>query len=876
MIASWLMLIAGVPQTPAVYRHADAPEIRAAPLRRSVRVDGVLDESSWSRATPAVVFTQRDPDEGALASERTEVRVLIGDDALYIGARLFDRDPGRIVGRLTRRDAPLDETDAFLVFLDSYHDHLTAFGFAVTPAGAVRDVVVGADGEEDESWDGVWEAAATIDSLGWVAEMRIPLSQLRYRRQSDAVWGIQLVRRIFRKQESSYFAFTPKAEEAGVSRYGHLTGLGELAVQERLELLPHTVVRGERSPAEPGDPFWNGSRGSLGAGLEGKYRVSGGVALNATINPDFGQVEADPAVVNLTAYETRYEEKRPFFIEGADFFRFGRLRAGHTADAPEYFFSRRIGREPTLEPDYDFIDIPDVTTIIGAGKVTGKTAGWSMGLLDAVTAEEHGRYLDDDGIVRTMPIEPLTNYFVGRAVRELRGGNTTVGGFATSVRRDLPTPDLEAELRSSAVAFGMDLNHAWGNRTWAVDASLTGSTIRGSADVINDAQRSSARYYQRPDATHLDYDPTRTSLSGHAAQLALSKLAGLHWRWSAAYQEVSPGLEVNDLGFQRDADRRVLGAQLEYRQQQPTRLLRTWQLSASVDQEWNFGGDRLARGLSAFVYTQLHSYWTVYGGVGHGFASLDDRLTRSGPLALDPGSWYVDANVTTDDRKPVYLWSNLFLRRQGGGSWTTSGTASLSLKPARGVKLKIGPWFEIDQSAAQAVTRVADTLATATYGRRYVFATLKQVSTALSTRLDWTFSPQLSLQFYGQLFVGSGEYHTYKEFDAPRTFDFSRYGIDRGVIVRDSSGVYTVDPDGDGPAESFSIYDPNFNDRSLRATTVLRWEYRPGSTIFLAWQHRRSDSAQVGDFRPGRDLGALFDAGATNVLVLKATYWLGL
>jgi len=873
----WLMLAAAMQQAPPPYRHDAGPVVRAAAVRGSVRVDGVLDESAWTRATPVTAFTQRDPDEGAPASERTEVRVLIGADALYIGARLYDGEPARIVGRLTRRDAALEESDAFLVLLDSYHDHLTAFGFGITPAGAIRDVVIGADGEEDETWDGVWDGAASVDSLGWSAELRIPLSQLRYRR-TGTEWGIQLARTIVRKQETSWFAFTPKAEEAGLHRFGHLADLGELVAQERLELLPHTVLRGERAPVVTGDPFRTGSDASVGAGLEARYRVTSGLALNATVNPDFGQVEADPAVVNLTAYETRYDEKRPFFIEGSDFFRFGRLRAGQAATPPQYFFSRRIGREPTLEPDYDYAEALDVTTILGAAKLTGKSGGWSVGLLDAVTAAEQALYVDDDNVVRAMSVEPLTNYFAGRVVRELRAGNTAVGAFATGVRRDLTTDDLMADLRSSAIAFGVDVNHAWGNRTWALDGSLARSTIRGSGDAIDAVQRSSARYYQRPDATHLDYDPTRTSLSGHAAQLALSKIAGRHWRWSTAYQEVSPGLEVNDLGFQRDADRRLLSARLEYRQQQPGRLVRNWQLSVSGDQAWNFGGDALERGLSASFYTQLHSYWTTYGSVGRGFPALDDRLTRSGPLARDPGNWYLDLNVTTDDRRPVFAWGEAYLSSDGEGGWTASGAMSLSIKPAPGVKLKIGPYLEVDRLSAQPVTRVSDSLATATYGRRYVFATVDQVSTSISTRLDWTFSPRLSLQLYGQLFVGSGAYHTFKEFEAPRTYDFIRYGADQGAIGRDSSGLYTVEPDGPGPAAPFTFYDPNFNDRSLRGTAVLRWEYRPGSTIYLAWQHRRSDSAPigVGDFDAGRDLGALFGAGATNVLVLKASYWLGL
>ncbi len=860
----------------ATYHHEAAPELRARRTRRAIQVDGILDERDWARAVPATAFTQLDPQEGEPASERTEVRVLIGEDALYIGARLFDREPGRIISRLTRRDASLSGGDAFQVFIDSYHDHLTAYGFGITPAGAIRDVVIGADGEEDDSWDPVWDAAAKIDSLGWTAELRIPLSQLRYRRQHDAVWGIQLSRRILRKQEASFFAFTPKAEREGVNRYGHLVGLGQIETSERFELLPHTVLQAEYRPAEPGDPFRDGSAYVGDVGFELKYKVSSGLTLNATVNPDFGQVEADPAEVNLTDFETRFDEKRPFFVEGEDLFRFGRLRAGNTETPPEFFFSRRIGREPSLEPDYDWVDMPDATTILGAAKLSGKTAGWSIGVLDAVTAKERGRFLDEDGRFGSTPVEPRANYFAARATRELREGNTTVGALVTAVNRDLPNEDLAAELRSSAYAVGVDVNHAWGNRTWALDFSLAGSTIGGTAEVIDDVQRSSARYFQRPDATHVDYDPTRTSLSGHALQLAFSKKAGHHWRWSFAYQEVSPELEVNDLGFQRRADRRVFSGELQYRQQQPTRLVRWWLVSGSASQQWNFGGDRVETELTGYFSTQLRNYWSLDGYLSYDLPSLNPRLTRGGPLGRDPGNLSTGLSVSSDDRKPVLLWTDFFYYRDRAGAWNTATTLSLSAKPSSGVKLSVGPYLEWGHFTAQYVTRTSDTLATATFGRRYVFSNLDQTTLSLKTRLDWTFSPQVSLQVYGQIFVSSADFYEFKEFVAPRTFEFSRYGKDRGTIARDSSGAHSVDPDGLGPAASFVIYDPNFNQRALRTTTVLRWEYRPGSTLFFAWQHRRFDQEAVGDFSLGRDLGGLFGAEARNVFVLKVSYWLGL
>jgi hypothetical protein len=877
MITGAVLLAALQVQAAAVgYRHKEAPEVRASPVGDAIVIDGRLDEPDWLEAEPASTFTQLDPFEGREASERTEVRILVGEDALYVGARLFDREPGRIVGRLTRRDFPLDDSDAFQVILDTYHDHLTAFGFTVTPAGAIRDVAIGADGEEDESWDGVWDAAATTDSLGWTAELRIPLSELRYRRQIEAEWGIQLSRRIVRKQETSLFAFTPKAEQAGVNRYGHLVGLGRLDTPRRLEVLPHTVARAEFAPAEVGDPFRDGSAYTGDVGFELEYKVSPGLVLNATVNPDFGQVEADPADVNLSDFETRYDEKRPFFVEGQDVFRFGRLRALQSADAPEFFFSRRIGKEPSLNLHEEWVDAPEVTTIGGAAKLSGKVGGWSVGVLDAVTPEENGRFFDAEGVRGSAPIEPLSNYLVGRVTREMEGSDTQIGGFLTAVHRDLSTTDLAEELRSSAYAAGVDVNHAWKDRTWALDLSLAVSDIRGSAEVIDDAQRSSARYYQRPDATHLDYDPGRTGLTGHALQLALSKLAGLHWRASVAYQEVSPGLEVNDLGYQRRADQRILSAEAQYRQQQPTRLFRRWRVSGSIEQGWNFAGESVGTQLGTSFSTQLHNYWQAYGYLHHDLGSLDPRLTRGGPMARSPEDWSAGLSVVSDDRGSVYLLGDLYYNNDSAGGRTIAPSLYVSMKPSPSVKVRVGPWIEWSRSTSQYVTRTSDTLAVATYGKRYIFSTIDQTTLALSTRLDWTFSQRASLQFYGQVFVGSGDYHEFKELETPRTFRFRSYERGSGTIERDQDGRYTVDPDGSGPAAAFGFSDPNFNQRSLRGTTVLRWEVLPGSTIYLAWQHRRSDYAYVGDFSLGRDVRALFGTPSRNVFVVKGTYWLGL
>ena len=840
-----------------------APVVRAVRPTGPIHIDGRLDEPDWALAEPARDFTQLDPVEGEPASERTEVRVLIDGTALYIGAFMADANPAAIVSRLARRDDSKTDADWFEVSIDAYHDHRTALEFGITPAGAFVDASLGADGGREPSWDPVWESKTRIDERGWVAEIRIPLSQLRYNDQDDAVWGIKFTRRILRKQETDLFAFTPKSEHAGINRYGHLTGLGKVRAPRRLELVPYSVVRGESTEVEPGDPFRSGSEIFLDAGFEARYGVTSGLTLDATARPDFGQVEVDPAVINLSDFETFYDEKRPFFIEGQDNFAFARYSPSGGSDFPDLFFSRRIGHPPTRSLSssrYRYADIPGETTILGAAKLSGKLNGkfrdWSLGVLEAVTPREEARYLDTFGAQQKAQVEPLSNYFVARAGRDFRGGDTSVGALVTAVHRDLNDEALADILRSSALVAGVDFNHSWNRRTWIVDAALVGSNIQGSTNAMLAAQRSSARYFQRPDATHFDLDPSRTSLSGRAAQLGLTKLAGRHWRGNIGYQEVSPGFEANDLGFQRHADVRNLTAALDYRENQPGPVVRTWRLRGYGRQRWDFGQTLITSSTGLYGYTQFNNYWSVSGQIDVNFETLDNTLTRGGPLAVSPAWTSSTLTVTSDDRKRSQMSASTTIGGDAYGGTTRSAYVSATVNWFPNLRFTATPSLSYNHYAAQYTAQIVDPLATMTYGRRYVFTDLDETTFGVSTRLDWSFTPQMTLQLYVQPFVGSGSYDHYAEFRSPRNFRFDRYGLERGTIERSSEGALSIDPDGPtGPAAPFTLYDPSFDYRSLRSSVVFRWEYRPGSPLFVAFQ-RRSNNDQA--------------------VVIKATYWIGL
>lgn len=910
LTALLLFLLPGAPataQTPdreALPRSSagDLPVAQAVPLEGRLVLDGILDEPAWQKAPPVTQFTQLDPLEGQPGSEETVVYFLYDDHYLYVGAVLKDRHP--VSTRLGRRDGFLLDSDWFTVSFDTYNDNRSGFKFEVNPSGVRGDEALsgGQDRRGDSSWDPVWEAATHIGEDGWSVEIRIPFSQLRFPNQEEQVWGLQIVRDIARNREKQLFSFTPKSQPGGIARYGDLVGLRGIRQSRGLEVLPYLQGRAEfvAVPQNPGVPFRNpfrdGSDLFHGAGVDLKYRLFSNLTLDATFNPDFGQVELDPAVVNLTAFETRYEEKRPFFVEGAGIFSFGQGGGegggggmmgggggggggGEGGGGPaQLLYTRRIGAPPpgSVPDEAVYTRVPDVATILGAAKLTGRTAGgWSLGFLEAVTGREQAAYVDAFRNRKEVEVAPLTNFVVGRAKRDLRQGQSSVGFLATAVHRDLGDGRLAQTLRSSAFAGGVDFLHQWSGRTWAVSGQVAASRIAGEPAVIESAQRSSARYFQRPDATHLEVDPTATSLSGYSARLRVGREAGMHWTGHLRMDITSPGFEVNDLGFQRDADRMELGGQLEYQENRPGDRFRRYEISLSPGATWNFAGDRLGTSLALRANFTFLNYWSTNLNYRREFPSLDDRLTRGGPLAATPASHQASVTVSSDFSKPYSGMGSLSYQWDEAGGARTTVWGRISMKPSSTVDLSLGPRLTLNRSAAQYVTRITDTLATATFGRRYIFADLRQTTLSIDTRLNVTFAPDLTLELFAQPFLASGDYGVLKELARPGRFEFSSYGLDKGTVTLDAKGNATVDPDGNGPARAFTVTNRDFNRVSLRGTAVLRWEWRAGSTLYLVWQQSRSDAYADGDFDLGREARAMFKGKADNIFMVKATYWIG-
>ena len=813
---------------------------RAVHATGRIHLDGRLDEPAWAQAPVTDVFTQIDPLEGQPASQKTEVRVVYDDDALYVGARLHDSGP--ITARLGRRDMPLGDSDWFGVMIDSYHDHRTAFGFDVNPLGVRRDEVKTID-QDDNSWDPVWEVATAIDSAGWVAEYRIPFSQLRFRPAADQTWGIQLERVIGRNREYAVSTFIPKRERGGVPRYGHLSGLHDVQPGKRLEVLPYTVSRAEYID-RGSNPYKTRNEYDATAGLDLVVRASSNLTMNATFNPDFGQVEVDPAVVNLGVYETFFQEKRPFFIEGSEIFAFG----AEGTSGGQLFYSRRVGREPSLTPPTPRADVPDATTILGAAKLSGKAGSWSLGVLEAVTDREKARFRDANDVDREMTVEPLSNYFVGRARRESRDGRTFVGGILSAVNRRLDSDELAATLRKSAVAGGVDFRHELGDRTWVIQGDAEASRIAGTTSAMVLVQQQPNHYLQRPDADHLEVDSSATSLTGYSVNMSLAKQQGEHWRGSIAGALTSPRYEVNDMGFSYRTDRKDAQVNVRYVENRPGPVLRRWGTGLSVRSEHNYAFDPILTIGTWSADAQTVGYWTVFVNAQRFFTAYDDRLTRGGPMAIRPAQLSASVMMESDTRKPITMGLGLDATRGDYGQWSWDAGVAVGVKASSRWNLTLTPSVTRQRVAAQYVSTVNDTSYALTFGRRYLFAPLDQTQVGLETRFNLTFTPRLTLETYVQPLISSADYGATKQLVAPKTFDFVPY--------------------------AGAVPNRDFNLRSLRGNAVLRWEWRQGSTLYVAWQQQRADVAPYGDFALGRDRRALFRTRPDDIFVVKVNYWL--
>jgi hypothetical protein len=837
-------LVAAALLTPPAGRAPSVPSPRESvtavevPAASALKLDGDLNDAVWQRAVPITDFRQRDPHEGAPPTFPTEVRVAYDETAIYIAVEAFDPDPGKLVGRLTRRDSD-SPSDWIQVYIDSYYDHRTAYEFAVNPAGVKVDGYWYNDDQEDSSWDAVWDVAVARTARGWRAEFRIPFSQLRFRADGLGTIGFGVARKIARLNETSTWPLVAKSVTGIVSQFGDLKGVHLTRSPKRLELVPYAVANVTTEP-DP-NPLVKATQPGASMGLDLKYALTPGLTLTATVNPDFGQVEADPAVVNLSAFETFFNERRPFFVEGSGIFRFD--VDCNDGQCSGLFYSRRVGRAPHEEidaPDLGYAVQPAQTTIFGAAKLTGRVGRFSIGVLDALTGEESATTALGD--VRTHPVvEPTTNYTVVRATREF-ANQSSLGFMTTATNRALPA--AMTDLARAAYTGGVD----WDWRLvkdYSLSGFWAGSTVRGDAPAILALQESTTHSFQRPDADYLGYDPARTSLDGHAGSLSFSKIGGEQVRFTSNVSFKSPGFDINDVGFMRRADQRTVSNWLQWRHERPSKYLRSFRINFNQWAGWNFGGDRLFSGGNVNAHAVFANSWETGAGFNVESRGFDDRLTRGGPGGYSEGFRTQWGYVSTDNRRLVV--GNLFVGHGADrhGSWFGHLNPEATIRPTSALSVSLGVRYSRNVADAQWIEEVTDP------GTHDVFGHLNQTTVGLTTRVNYTLRPTLSIQLYAEPFVSAGAYTHFKELVNGRA---ARYA--------DRYAPYAYDGN------------PDFNYKSFRTTNVLRWEYRPGSTLFVVWQQSREDDSEYGSFRFARDFRDVFRTPARNVLLVKLAYWL--
>ncbi|NMH88986.1 DUF5916 domain-containing protein [Flavivirga algicola] len=846
--------------TKALYNH-EAPVI-----------DGLLNDASWDIVDWAGDYIEHEPDENTPPTFQTRFKIVYDQKFLYIGVRCYDDAPDKIVKRLSRRDG--FEGDWIEFNFDSYHDQRSAFSFNISAAGVKGDEFVSNNGNNwDASWNPIWYAKTNIDSEGWTAEFKIPLSQFKFGKLDKQIWGLQSIRRIFRKEERSLWQRKPVDMSGWVSAYGELHGLINLEPQKQLEIQPYFVVKGETYEPEAGNPFKSGSSSEVTAGLDAKIGITNDLTLDLTVNPDFGQVEADPSAIALDGFQVFFREQRPFFVENKNIFnyRISQSQAGNTFGSDNLFYSRRIGRSPqgsVDSSDDEFVDQPENTPILGAAKFSGKTkSGWSIGVLESLTAKRHA-IIDNNGVRRNETVEPLTNYFVGRVQKDFNEGKTFVGGIFTATNRDDLTEELDF-LHTSAYSGGLDFKHQWHDRDWYVGGNLIWSHVLGSEEAIQNTQESITHLFQRVDADHVSLDSNKTSLTGSGGNLQIGKVGDGHWKFESGTTWRSPELELNDIGFQRQSDDIRHYTWVGYQTLKPDKTFRRVGINYNHWSVWDFGGNHNTLRFNVNSWQRWKSNWFSNIGFNYTPVNFSNFALRGGPrLRISPEISHWNS-IRTDDRKKVRF--NIFHNR----NYSTDGSyrsnhleLGLRYRPINALSLSVSPSYSVNKDKLQYIDNIdfnGDT--------RYLNGTIAQQTLRLSLRINYNINPNFTVQYWGQPFISRGRYSNFKYINnsLASNFDarFSEYNMNQLSLIDD---VYEVDDDLNGTAD-FAFDNPDFSFIQFRSNLVLRWEYIPGSEIFLVWSQ---DISQSGNPQEGlfKSLGnnVFGEEKPQNIFLLKATY----
>lgn len=836
-------------------------------------IDGRLDDAAWREGEWAGDYIQQLPVEGGVPSRETELKILYDDDNVYMAIRAYD-DMDQISRYRARRDEFTG--DVVGVCFDSYFDKRAGFEFDLTSAGTKIDLVLSNEGW-DVTWDAVWVGKVAYESDAWTAEFQVPLSQLRYGPQEEQVWGMHAWRWIDRLQEESQWNLIPRQGTGRLYNFGELHGIRDLEPRRRIELLPHVVGQVESLPDEVGNPYVGTAAGTGAVGLDAKIGLTSNFTLDGTINPDFGQVEADPSVLNLTAYETFYEEKRPFFLEGKRIFALGLAGSAIAGDesgtlqGDQVFYSRRIGAPPAVRPPIPvgaFLDTPGETSIISAAKVTGKTRdGLSIGLLQSLTASEHARVWLDEAEQR-ISVAPTTNYVVGRVQKDWDKGNAILGGMVTSSHRWLPDDGALDQLPTDAFTGAVDATRFFADRSYVVEGRALFSRISGAAPAILALQTQPVHYYQRPDASHLGVDADATSLTGYGGTLRVARYGNSKWSWSESLRWMSPGLELNDLGYLRQADIILNEAALGFTETEPHGAFRSYGVGVSRADGWDFGGLKTAGSTGVEASGMFRNLWGLFGGVAWVEAPTDTRLLRGGPAMRTSRfvSAHVGAHSDPSRRVNVSVATEHHFVPEGGSYADVS--TGVTVRPTDVVHVSAHAFYQHNVDDLQYVET-----AVAGGSPRYLLGRLDQESLGLTFRVNLFLTPDLTIQYYGSPFVSDGRYAEFKRATSPRATAYA----DRFHRIAAPEIEYVPDTNAYRVEEGGAVYtfgNPDFGFRQFRSNLVARWEFSPGSALYVVWSQERTENGISGESLTG-SLRSLGSAPAANVLLVKLSYWLG-
>ncbi len=836
----------------------------------AISVDGRLDDAGWRDVLPITDFVQAEPIEGAEPTDSMEIRFAYDDTALYIGARMSSTSGAPIQAHLSRRDEAA-QAENLQIELDTYLDRRTAYMFGLTASGVRLDHYHSSDDENnwDSGYDPVWEGRTTVDDQGWTAEFWLPFSQLRFNDSNALVWGLNIRRFVPSLNEEVYWVPVLRTEEGWASRFGDLRGMTGVRPRTRLEILPYvagsTRTIGNRDLE---DPFQDSLNLDQRVGADLKVGLGPNLTLEATVNPDFGQIEADPAEVNLSAFETFFGERRPFFIEGSDLLR---------GETNNFFYSRRIGGPPVGPADGDYVDYPATTTILGAAKLTGRLpSGTSIGALGAVTGEEFAR-TSNGGLFDETRVAPRAYWGVARVQQEIGVQGSTAGAQMTAMHRDLGGggDPLADRLTRTAITAAADTRVRFLNRTYEASFSAGGTYVEGDPAAIERIQRANTHLFHRPDQDEVRLDPARTSLGGLQIRTSFDKIAGRHWLGGGNIMIESPEFEPNDFGRLNYAGDVQANARIQYRETVPGRYLRSYSVqlnSGSTSYYQRSLGARVNTNLSTNL--TFHNFWSFNINYNRNYRGQDVQLTRGGPSMGTPHGWNMNASLRNGNAPSTQWNAGMFYRENELGDFEWSPDANLSMRPSPSWRISVGPEYSRERSSRQYVTARSGGRPE-TFGRRYIFGTIDRHTWATEVRVNYVFKPDLTLEVYAEPFAASGRYSGFGELEATRSHRLRTYGADGIGLERREDGSFVVT---DG-ADVFTIGDRDFKVLSFRSNVVLRWEWRPGSTLFVVWQQNRRDERTTSDegvisaVGPG-DMFRAFNAAGDNILAVKTTFWI--